>query len=63
MSLIEQLEFKYQLNKLFRRGISLDELFRWPDFTIEFNKFLEGRIGQIWLKKTYGQKYLKWQES
>lgn len=63
MTIIEQLEFKYHLNKALRRGRTFDELFGHEDFHRDFTQFLEGKIGKIWMKKEYGWQYVCWQRS
>jgi len=63
MDIIEQLEFKYRLNKALRQGRTFDELFAWPDFCQDFQQFIEGRIGQIWMRKKWGWQYVRWQQS
>jgi len=63
MDIIQQLEFKYHLNKALKHGQTFDELFQWPHFCQDFAEFKRSRIGQIWMRKKYGWEYVRWQQS
>lgn len=63
MDIIEQLEFKYKINKALKRGKTFDQIFEDPGFLDDFHSFLNGRIGQIWLRKENGWKFARWQQS
>jgi len=60
--MINELEFKVKLNKLLKNK-SFTEIFDDADsqFYLDFSDFVYSKIGQIWLKKINGKKYLEWQ--
>jgi hypothetical protein len=64
MDIIQQLQMRYRLNKELKRK-SFSQLFDTDDigFLQDFAKFKNTRIGLIWLKKSFGQSYLKWEQS
>lgn len=61
MNLIEQLQFKLEVNKALKRGTTFDELVKQYGFTITMAMFLKGKIGKIWLKSEQGWDYRIWQ--
>ena len=62
--MIDTLEFRLQLNKKLKKQ-TLDEIFDEAEleFLSDFSDFIRSKIGQIWLKKDNGQKYLEWQRT
>lgn len=66
MDTIAALQFKLELNKALKRWHYNFEAFFDacdPSYLAQFAEFKRSRIGQIWLTKEIGQRYLHWQES
>jgi len=70
MEIIEALKYKYELNRYIEKSLQLEISYPeiWEAITDNnegytyFLSFLnESKIGPIWLKKPYGQEFLKWQ--
>lgn len=64
MDIIEQLEYKYKINKAINEEkLSFDEIVHNASLLLNLSEFINSRIGKIWLKSENGQKYIKWQLS
>ena len=61
MDILEQLQFRQELNKSLRQRKTFDQLFSMSGYVIKFSQFLDGKIGQIWEKSTQGKMYKYWQ--
>ena len=62
--MINILEFRFILNKKLKKQ-TFDEIFDEADieFLSDFDNFICSKIGQIWLKKINGKKYVEWQST
>lgn len=62
MKTIELLEFQVEINNMIRKQ-SFDAIFEEADieFLNNFSEFIISKVGQKWLGKSEGRRYLHWQ--
>lgn len=59
--IVDDLQFKYELNRALKHGWTFDQLFTQPGFATRFAEFQKSKIGKIWLKSAEGWDFRVWQ--